>query len=524
MTPPGSISADQLVPIGGTLREKLAQLMMVRLGSNMPPPRTVEEDEERVAELLAKCAVGGLVLFNGSFAETPHTLARLQRLSKYPLLVAADFERGVGQQLAGYPVVPHALAFDAMGDDAEEAVRRFGQLTGATSRAVGVHIPFAPVADVNSDPRNPIIATRAFGTAPERVANLVAAFVEGCRAGGALPTAKHFPGHGNTEADSHHVTPTVAATRDQLDERDLPPFRAAIHAGVPLIMTAHVAYPSLDGGTVATLSHAILTRLLRDELGFQGAVVSDSFLMEGVKVGAQAEGQRAVQAIAAGVDMLVDLADPLGTLEALETAVAAGQLTERRVDEALGRIERLKELAFFSPAPVDMNDLQNQTAALAHEVASRAAVILKDEHGLLPLNPAKSLGAVLINPYPRPANAPASPLREQLAAKFSQLAYFELGASPSSGELERAARAAEQSDQFLAAIVVKPAAWHHFGLPAWAVEWLRPLVGRRPTVAACLGAPQGLEPISSAAAHICTFSDVQASQLALVENLMAPKI
>lgn len=522
MTPSWPTSAERLVPADGSLREKLAQLMMVRLGSNMPPPRTVEEDEERVAELLAQCPVGGLVLFNGSYLETPHTLARLQRQSKYPLLVAADFERGVGQQLAGYPIVPHAMAFDALGNEAEDAVRRFGQLTGDASRAAGVHIPFAPVADVNSDPRNPIIATRAFGTAPDRVAKLVAAFVQGCLAGGALPTAKHFPGHGNTEADSHHVTPTVAATRAQLNERDLPPFRAAIHAGAPVIMTAHVAYPSLDGGTVATLSHAILTRLLRDELGFQGAVVSDSFLMEGVKVGAQAEGDRAVQAIAAGVDMLVDLADPLGTLAALETAVAEGRLAERRVDEALDRLLRLKELAFVSTAPIKVGELREQTAALARDVAVRATVVLKDDGGLLPFNPAKSLGAVLINPYSRPANAPPPPLREQLAAKFAQLAYFELGANASAGELEQAARTAEQSEQFLAAMVVKPAAWHHFGLPAWVVDWLRPLAARRATVAACLGAPQGLAAVPSAAAHICTFSDVPASQQALVDRLVAP--
>jgi beta-glucosidase-like glycosyl hydrolase len=511
-----------LIPFDGSLREKLAQLMMVRLGSNMPPPRTVEEDEERVAELLARCPVGGLVLFNGSYTETPHTLARLQQQSRNPLLVAADFERGVGQQLAGHPIVPHAMAFDALGDEAEAAVRRFGHLTGAASRAAGVHIPFAPVADVNSDPRNPIIATRAFGTAPDRVAKLVTAFVEGCLAGGALPTAKHFPGHGNTEADSHHVTPTVAATRAQLNGRDLPPFRAAIHAGAPVIMTAHVAYPSLDGGTVATLSHAILTRLLRDELGFQGAVVSDSFLMEGVKVGALAEGERAVRAIAAGVDMLVDLADPLGTLDALEIAVAEGRLTQRRMEEALRRILWLKQKAFESSLQVNAGDLRAQTAALAHEVAARAAVILKDDGGLLPLDPAKSLGAVLINPYPRPANAPVPPLRDLLAAKFAQLAYFELGADPTPMELEQTARAIEQSEQLLAAMIVKPAAWHRFGLPAWAVEWLRPIVNRRTTVAACLGAPQGLEAVAGCAAHICTFSDVPASQQALVVKLVAP--
>src|SRR5262249_47302223 len=160
-------------PADAPLRERLAQLMMVRIGSNMPPVRTVEEDEERVARLLAECPVGGLVMFNGSFAETPRTLERLQRLGRYPLLIPPDLERGAGQQPAGFPLFPHAMAFDALGAGAAEAVRRYGELTGAASRAAGVHIPFAPVADVNSDPRNPIIATRAFGADPHRVAELV---------------------------------------------------------------------------------------------------------------------------------------------------------------------------------------------------------------------------------------------------------------------------------------------------------------------------------------------------------------
>jgi beta-glucosidase-like glycosyl hydrolase len=360
---------------------------------------------------------------------------------------------------------------------------------------------------------------------------MVAAFVEGCLAGGALPTAKHFPGHGNTEVDSHHALPTVAATRAELDQRDLPPFRAAIAAGAPAIMTAHVGYPALDPtGVPATLSHAILTRLLRDELGFEGAVVSDSFLMEGVKAGSADEGERAARAVAAGVDMLVDLADPLGTLDALVAAASAGRLSEDRVDEALSRVGRLKSLVFgpaderlaaFSRTSPDGDTLRDQTAALAEDVARRATVVLKDA-GRLPLDPSRSLCAVLINQFPRAANSPAPLLGELLAAKVPRLTYFELGAAPSPAELDAAAAAAEKADEFLAAFIVKPAAWHQFGLPPWAGPWLTRLAGRRPTIAACLGARQGLAALPAAAAALCTFSDVPASQAALVEKLLRP--
>jgi beta-glucosidase-like glycosyl hydrolase len=513
------------------LRERLAQLMMVRVGSNMPPVRTVEEDEARVAALLGDCPVGGLVMFNGSFAETPGTLERLQRASRYPLLVAADFERGAGQQLAGWPLFPHAMAFDALGARAADAVRRFGELTAAASRAAGVHIPFAPVADVNSDPRNPIIATRAFGSAPRRVAELAAAFVHGCRAGGALAAATHFPGHGNTQVDSHHALPTVAAARAELERRDLPPFRAAIAAGAPIVMTAHVAYPALDStGAPATLSHAILTRLLREELGFDGAVVSDSFLMEGVKHGDGDDGRRAAVAIAAGVDMLVDLEDPVGTLDALAAAVAEGRLAESRVDEALARVGRLKQLMFDRRAssndgaasiqPFDAEANRQQTASLALDVARGATVVLKNARALLPLDRHRSLGTIFVNPFPRPSNAPPLPLGELLRGAFPQLTLVELGAAPTPQELASAAQAVGKCEQLLVVFIVKPAAWHQFGLPGAIAAWLSDLCCRRATVAACLGAPQGLEFLAGAGVQLCTFSDVPASQQALVEKLV----
>ena len=510
-------------PQDAPLRDKLAQLMFVRIGSNLPPVRTVEEDEERIVRLLEQCALGGLVLFNGHIDSTPATLARLQARSRYRLLASSDLERGVGQQLRGYPLFPHAMAFDALGPGAAGAVRRFAELTGEASRAAGVQINFAPIADVNSDPRNPIIATRAFGTTPDRVAELVAAFVEGCHASGLLATAKHFPGHGDTHEDSHHALPTVDATRAALAARELPPFRAAIAAGAPLVMTAHVRYPALDAsGKAATLSHPILTTLLREELGFQGAVVSDSLLMEGVKIGCAGEGELALAALNAGVDILLDVAEPLPTLAALEQAVANGRLAEARVDEALVRVRRLKELAFGpgSQRGAVAADNRQQTEALALDVARRAAVVAKNDAGLLPLSADRALLAILVNPFPLPSNAEPPPLGNLLRQRFPRLEYHELGADPSPAQLEQIAQAAVAAEQVLAAFIVKPAAWHRFGLPPALADWLQQLARRRPVVAACLGAPQGLEPLAIAAAQICTFSDVPASQQALVEALL----
>ena len=328
----------------------------------------MEEDAERIESLLGECAIGGLLLFNGRQDATAQTLAHLQCLSKYPLLVAADIERGVGQQLRGETLFPHAMAFSALGDDAEQHVHEFARLTGLAARTNGIHISFSPVADVNVDPRNPIIATRSFGSDPQRVSKLVSAYIAGCKAGGLLATAKHFPGHGNTHEDSHHALPTVKASREEMETCELTPFKAAITAEVPLIMTAHVRYPGLDpSGTPATLSKPILVDLLRGSLGFQGVVASDSLLMEGVKSQSQNPGELALKTLLAGVDLLLDVEDPLSTLAALESAVANGHLSIERVDEAYQRVCDLKQQAAAADTVSESHAIYSQTIGVTSQ-------------------------------------------------------------------------------------------------------------------------------------------------------------
>jgi beta-glucosidase-like glycosyl hydrolase len=516
---PTSLAPDCDAP----LRDKLAQLMIVRLGSNMAPIRTAEEDERRIAELLGRAPLGGLVVFNGSMAGTPPVLARLQAASRYPLLVGADLERGVGQHLAGWPIFPHAKAFERLGDDASSAVREYCRLTAAASRAAGVQVVFAPVADVDSDPRNPIIATRAFSSDPAAAAALTATMVEAFRQGGVLTAAKHFPGHGDTHEDSHDRLPCVELARSQLERRELTPFRAAIAADVPLVMTAHVRYPALDPtGTQGTLSKPILVDLLRGELGFRGAVVSDSLLMEGARVGCRSAGEMLVRAVAAGVDLLLDVPDPLLALDALEAAVLAGELSENRVDEALGRVRALKEAARTGApgdAAYDADENYRRSETMALSIARRAVHVVAGDPAAVPLDAAASLAAVLVNPYVEPRRDAPQPWGQALANRFGRLSYFELGASPSSEEFEAAAEAVLSCEQFVAAIVVKPAAWRRFGLPTTTADWLRGLFERRRGVVACMGVAQGLEPFSAATASVCTLSDVSASQAALADFL-----
>ena len=234
-----------------TLPDQAAQLLFVRIGSNMPPARTVAEDADRIAALLDRCPIGGLVLFNGTVDETPEALAKLQRQSRFPLLVGADMERGAGQQVRGATVFPHAMAFSAVGAEGPWLLEAAARVAGREALSCGIHLTFSPVADVNSDPRNPIIATRAFSSDAAEASHFVEAFLRGSRAAGILTTAKHYPGHGNTHTDSHDGLPVVTRDADTLAAVDLAPFRAAMHAGVDAVMTAHVALhhrvgPDLD--------------------------------------------------------------------------------------------------------------------------------------------------------------------------------------------------------------------------------------------------------------------------------------
>ncbi|HEX8361511.1 MAG TPA: glycoside hydrolase family 3 protein [Longimicrobium sp.] len=290
--------------------------------------------------------VGGFILFNGDTEAVRALTAELHRRSRHPLLVASDLERGAGQQFRGATPLPPAAAIGSLGEP--ETSERAGELTAREARALGVNWIYAPVADVDLEPENPIIGSRAFGTQPEGVAEHVAAWVRGCTRGGALSCAKHFPGHGRTRGDSHIERPCVEVTRDEL-EADLTPFRRVVDAGVSSLMTAHVCYPALDPtGAPATLSRPILTTLLRDEMGFAGLVVTDALIMEGMTAGIT-EIEGAVLAMAAGCDVLLYPDDMEGVIRGVEAAVAEGRLPRERVEEALARIARAAEQVAGGP-------------------------------------------------------------------------------------------------------------------------------------------------------------------------------
>ena len=279
---------------------------------------------------------GGFIIFGGTVASVRTLAAELPRAAGRPLLLASDLERGAGQQVSGLTELPPPAALAWL--EEPDVVGWAGALTAAEARSVGINWVFAPVADLDVLPTNPIVQTRAFGADPASVADCVRRWIEGCQGTGAIACAKHYPGHGRTAVDSHVALPSVEASEAELSAQDLRPFAAAVEADVASIMTAHVAYPALDpSGSAATFSAPILDRLRR-RLGFDGIVVTDALIMEGA-LSHRGEGAAAVEALLAGVDVLLYPNDAPAVCRALEEAARAGVLPPARIADAARRFE-----------------------------------------------------------------------------------------------------------------------------------------------------------------------------------------
>lgn len=292
-----------------------------------------------------RLGVGGFSLYGGT-AEAVRALTRdLQQRSKTPLLIGADMERGAGQQFEGSTGLPPVAAIASLRD--RDAVRRAARHTAREARTMGVNWNYAPVADLDVEPINPVINTRSFGAQPSEVGDFVGEFIDACQSEGVLACAKHFPGHGRATEDSHHSLPVVGTPHSVLMQDDLLPFRSAIDAGVGSIMTAHVAYPALDpSGMPATLSREILTWVLRQRCEYENLIVGDSINMQAVLQGID-EGEAAVRAILAGCDLVLAPGDLQRTVQALEEAVASGRIERDRLRLSLRR--RLKWAQWVSP-------------------------------------------------------------------------------------------------------------------------------------------------------------------------------
>lgn len=383
-----------------SLRQKAGQMLMPWTGGEYVALDSPEFD--RLREWVMRDGIGGLVLSIG----LPHSYAAklnaLQELADVPLLVAADMESGPGMRLAGVYSLPHllpqgggtvfppAMGFGATGDP--ELARGMGRVTGIEARAAGVHLTFGPVLDVNSNPLNPIINIRSFGEDPALVGRFGAAFIRGAHEAGLLAAAKHFPGHGDTEVDSHLALPAITANRARLDSVELAPFRAAVRAGVDAIMAGHIALTGLEGAEAppASLSPLLVSQVLREEMGFRGLVVTDAMNM-GAVTNRYGAGESLVRAIEAGADILLMPLDVPAALDAIVAGVRSGRLTEARLDASVRRILEAKSRAGLAAGRLVALDAVAERVGvrehtqLAETVARRSITLARDRAGLVPL-------------------------------------------------------------------------------------------------------------------------------------------
>jgi beta-N-acetylhexosaminidase len=535
-----------------TVEEKVGQVFMIWCRASFLNVQSPEYLELR--EAMQKYKVG-------SFAMTVHTdgpflvrsepyeaaelLNRLQRDSKLPLLFAADFERGVSTRLMGTTNFPHAMAFGADGkiEDAEN----FGRITAQEARAIGVHWNFFPDADVNSNPANPIINTRSFGEDPQKVGDLVSAYIKGAHQGGMLTTVKHFPGHGDTATDSHLGVASVNGDRTHLDSIELPPFRQAIAAGVDSVMVAHVTVPALDRDPnhVATISPTVVSDLLEKQLGFKGLVVTDALDMAGLThLFANDVGRAAVEAFKAGNDLLIIPADLGASYQAMIRAVTSGEIPMKRLDASVLKILKIKgSLGLNEARTVDLNAIDNlvgrpENITFGQQVAESAITLVRDNGQLLPL---KSKGT-------KPAGLPYMSIEEThnqvVAVLFSDDVRSESGRAfgrefraripdarliyvdprIAAGMSAEVLKAVDQAQAVVAAVYVIPVAGKMGNSMAMAdatgalFENLLDRAARKTAVIA-MGNPYLASDFPKIENYFCTFSNATVSEVAAVKAL-----
>jgi beta-N-acetylhexosaminidase len=517
-----------------SLREKVGQLFMTQAygqTADTRDPEAVAANQEaygvdNAAQLIDRYKLGGVIYFVWSDnVDNPEQIAglsngiqdaALDQRSRIPSLVATDQEGGIVARI-GPPATewPGNMALGAGRSDAD--ARRAAAISGTELDAMGVNWDFAPVADVNVNPQNPVIGVRSFSEDPALAARLTAAQVRGYQGAGIAAASKHFPGHGDTATDSHTGLPVIDHTREQWRQSDRPPFQAAIDAGIKAIMTAHIVVPSLDpSGDPATLSRPIMTGILREQMGYDGVVITDALGMQGVR-DKYGDDRVPVLALKAGVDMLLMPPDFDLAYNAVLEAVRSGEISERRIDRSVFRILRLKwQLGLFKDPYVDESAVSATVGtpehlAAAQEVTDRTPTLLENDGDLLPLQPDSEQSALVTGWGASTTQAIADGMAERGLAADD----FETGTNPTAAQIEAAVAQAQTHDL---TVVTTNGAWRTGS------EGQRELVNRlvatgKPVVAVAVRDPYDIAYFPDVPAYLTTYGYTGVSMQSLLRVL-----
>jgi beta-N-acetylhexosaminidase len=515
-----------------TLREKLGQMLMVPFFGGFASSESAEYievirqvEENRVGGLILATARGPLGIRRSQVYPTAEIANELQRRARIPLLIGADFESGTRMRLEEGTAFPSAMAIAATSQPHFAYVA--GRLTAIEARAAGVHWIFAPDADINNNPDNPIINVRSFGESAQEVARYVEEFVRGVEENGALATAKHFPGHGNVSVDSHLTLATVPGSREELEENELVPFEAAIRAGVSAIMPGHLAVPALesDPNIPATISSKILTSLLRHEMNFRGLIVTDAMEMGGI-ASLFPPGEAAVRAVEAGADVLLMPPVPDAAIAALEDAIGSGRISVARIDESVRGILGAKaRLGLDRARVVDVAKLNEafgrpEFEAQAQEMADRGVTLLRDSARLLPLDATRPLRVLLVALSADPDACPGETIEPEIRGRVDSLTVLCADTRFTNVSALKLPRP-ETYDVAIVALFVRVADRKgNVGFPEDQRAFMNQLLATgKPVAVASFGSPYLIERFPKAKTWLAAFSTNGVSQRAVVRAL-----
>ena len=500
-----------------SLRERVGQMVMVWVLGDYTS--NGDSSFAEVRRWIERDHIGGVSMSLGTPIEVAAKINNMQRLSRVPLLTSADLEPGLGRLEGGTfthylldagsaTVFPSAMAIAATGRDQD--AYGVAKIIAREARAVGIHINFSPVVDVNNNPSNPVINTRSFGEDPQRVARLAAEFVRGTQDGGAVSTAKHFPGHGDTDIDSHVGLPVVVANWTRLDTLELVPFRAAIAAGAGMVMTAHIALPAVEGDstTPATLAPKIITGVLRDSLRFGGVAITDAMTMEGVGKGYSVE-ESSVLAVKAGADIILKPSDPTKAIDAVVGAVERGEIARSRIDSAARRVLELKARMGVALSPfVDLDALREvvgspEHRAVAADIARRAVTLLRDNGPLLPVSGRR---VVVVQYMPETELRAGKMFGGDIQAAIPGARVIKISPATSVSDLDSVTRQVSGADRVIVAAYVRriegagrPA------VPPHIAKWIDDLARKDKVVAVALGNPYLIRQFPSVQTYLVTY-------------------
>ncbi|PYO85692.1 MAG: hypothetical protein DMD68_03015 [Gemmatimonadetes bacterium] len=506
-----------------TPREKIGQLIVPWLAGSFA---AFDDSSFQVAERwVDSLRVGGLIISVGSPFDIAAKLNALQERARLPLLVSADLEWGPGMRIVGATAFPQIMAVGATGEpnDAET----IATAAAVEGRAVGIHVNFAPDADLNNNPLNPIINTRSFGEDPGAVARLVQAYVQGLRAHGMLATLKHFPGHGDTQTDSHLGLPVIVADYRRLDTLELVPFRAGIAAGADVVMSAHIAFPAVTGSDdPATLSAAVLTGVLRDSLHFGGLVVTDALTM-GAIVAKYGAGEATVRAFLAGSDLLLMPADPDSALNAMAAALEQGRYSAARLDASVRRVLAIKlRLGLFARRTVPLDSLMaivgtRRFQDAADDIAARSVTLARDTTGIVRAWRGRRGRLALIAYADEQNGGIGQRFAEILRQNGDSVDYFRLWPMSGTPSYDSARTVIARNPNVVFASGVRPISWRgNIALPDSLAQLIMVTDSLKPAVLISFGSPYLLNQTPTVKSYLLVWSGVRASERAAARALL----